>query len=172
LIPAGLWNFLWVIDFPLFELDPREQRWYARHHPFTSPRADDVDRIESDPAGVMARAYDVVLNGLELGGGSIRIHDPQLQRRMFHALGIREEEAQRRFGFLLDAFRYGAPPHGGIALGLDRIIMLMAGAASIRDVMGFPKTTSGQDLMTGAPSRVEPDQLRDLSVRIDLPPEK
>jgi aspartyl-tRNA synthetase len=168
-IPPGLWNFLWVIDFPLFELDPGEQRWYARHHPFTSPRTEDVDKIESDPGGVMARAYDVVLNGLELGGGSIRIHDTQMQKRMFRALGISGEEAQRRFGFLLDAFRYGAPPHGGIALGLDRIIMLMAGADSIRDVMGFPKTTSGQDLMTDAPSTVDEVQLRELSIRVDLP---
>jgi aspartyl-tRNA synthetase len=169
LIPTDLWNFLWVVDFPLFEFDRGDQRWYARHHPFTSPRSEDVEKIEADPAGVMARAYDVVLNGLELGGGSIRIHDPQMQRRMFHALGISEEEAQRRFGFLLDAFLYGAPPHGGIALGLDRVIMLMAGSGSIRDVMAFPKTTSGQDLMTNAPSRVDEVQLRDLSIRIDPP---
>jgi aspartyl-tRNA synthetase len=172
LIPPDLWNFLWVVDFPLFEFDRGDQKWYARHHPFTSPRSEDVDRIETDPAGVMARAYDVVLNGLELGGGSIRIHDPQMQRRMFGALGISEKEAERRFGFLLDAFRYGAPPHGGIALGLDRVIMLMAGASSIRDVMAFPKTTSGQDLMTNAPSRVDDVQLRELSIRVDVPPKE
>lgn len=171
LIPDGLWNFLWVVDFPLFEYVEADQRYYARHHPFTSPRPADVERLESDPGSVLARAYDVVLNGIELGGGSIRIHDTELQKRMFAALGIGEDEAKRRFGFLLDAFRFGAPPHGGIALGVDRMIMLMAGAESIRDVMAFPKTARAQDLMTNAPSPVDPHQLRELSIELDLPAE-
>ena len=169
LIPENAWNFLWVVDFPLFEYDEGDGRWYARHHPFTSPRAEDIDKLESDPGATLARAYDVVLNGIELGGGSIRIHDPGTQKRMFAALGIGEEEAKRRFGFLLDAFRYGPPPHGGIALGLDRIIMLMTGADSIRDVMAFPKTARAQDLMTNAPSPVDEVQLRELAISIDRP---
>ncbi len=167
LIPEGKWNFLWVVDFPLFEFDESDGRYYARHHPFTSPRLSDLDTLESDPGSTTARAYDVVLNGLELGGGSIRIHDTEVQKRMFRALGIGEEEAQRRFGFLLDAFRYGAPPHGGIALGLDRMTMLMAGADSIRDVMAFPKTARAQDLMTNAPSPVDEVQLRELAISIN-----
>lgn len=167
LIPEDQWNFLWVVDFPLFEFDESDGRYYARHHPFTSPRREDLDSLESDPGSTTARAYDVVLNGLELGGGSIRIHDTEVQKRMFRALGIGEEEAKRRFGFLLDAFRYGAPPHGGIALGLDRMIMLMAGADSIRDVMAFPKTARAQDLMTDAPSPVDEVQLRELAISID-----
>lgn len=171
LIPKELWNFVWIVDFPLFELDEGEGRWYARHHPFTSPRPEDLDRLESDPGATLARAYDVVLNGIELGGGSIRIHDTETQYRMFRALGISDEDARRRFGFLLDAFRYGAPPHGGIALGLDRMIMLMAGADSIRDVIAFPKTARAQDLMTSAPSQVDEGQLRELSIRLDLPGE-
>jgi len=166
MIPTDKWNFLWVVDFPLLEYDPESKRYVARHHPFTSPRLDELDRLESDPGEVRARAYDVVLNGLELGGGSIRINDTQLQSRMFRALGIGEEEAESRFGFLLDAFRFGAPPHGGIALGLDRIVMLMARAASIRDVIAFPKTTRGQDLMTDAPSQVDEPQLVELGIAV------
>jgi aspartyl-tRNA synthetase len=166
LIPKEKWNFLWVVDFPLLEYDPESKRYVARHHPFTSPRIDELDKLESAPGEVRARAYDVVLNGLELGGGSIRINDTSLQSRMFRALGIGEEEANSRFGFLLDAFRFGAPPHGGIALGLDRIVMLMARAASIRDVIAFPKTTRGQDLMTDAPSHVDEPQLVELGIAL------
>ncbi|HUP66374.1 MAG TPA: aspartate--tRNA ligase [Thermoanaerobaculia bacterium] len=166
MIPENRWNFLWVVDFPLLEWDAEGKRWAARHHPFTSPRLDHLDRLESDPGGVLARAYDVVLNGLELGGGSIRINTPELQSRMFRALGISDEEARERFGFLLEAFRYGAPPHGGIALGLDRMVMVMARASSLRDVIAFPKTASGQDLMTDAPAAVDQAQLQDLGLEL------
>ena len=166
MIPADKWNFLWVVDFPLFEWDEETQRYFARHHPFTSPKLSDVDKIESDPGSVVARAYDVVLNGLELGGGSIRINRPELQSRMFRALGIGDEEARERFGFLLEAFRYGAPPHGGIALGFDRIVMLMARGESLRDVIAFPKTARAQDLMSEAPSLVDPKQLDELGIRL------
>ncbi|MGH9457153.1 MAG: aspartate--tRNA ligase [Thermoanaerobaculia bacterium] len=167
MIPDDRWEFLWVVDFPLLEWDEEGKRWGARHHPFTSPRPEDLERLESDPGSVQARAYDVVLNGLELGGGSIRINSPDVQSRMFRILGIEEEEARDRFGFLLDAFRYGAPPHGGIALGVDRIAMVMARAASLRDVIAFPKTASGQDLMTGAPSTVDQAQLRELGIAVE-----
>jgi aspartyl-tRNA synthetase len=160
------WKFLWVTNFPLFEWDEETQRYFARHHPFTSPALEDVDKMESDPGATMARAYDVVLNGLELGGGSIRINRPELQKRMFKALGIGEDEAKERFGFLLEAFRYGAPPHGGIALGVDRIVMLMARAESLRDVIAFPKTARAQDLMSDAPSVVDQKQLDELGIAI------
>ncbi|HSP33684.1 MAG TPA: amino acid--tRNA ligase-related protein, partial [Thermoanaerobaculia bacterium] len=166
MIPPESWKFLWVTDFPLFEWDEETQRYYARHHPFTSPQLDQVDKMESDPGAVLARAYDVVLNGLELGGGSMRINRPELQTRMFKALGINEEEARARFGFLLEAFRYGAPPHGGIALGVDRIAMLMARADSLRDVIAFPKTARAQDLMSEAPSAVDQKQLDELGIAI------
>jgi len=164
LIPEGRHDFLWVTDFPLLEWNEEDRRFYAMHHPFTSPRPGDVDKLEDEPGAVRARAYDVVMDGVELGGGSIRIHDPAVQRRMFAALGIGEEEAQARFGFLLEAFRYGVPPHGGIALGLDRMIMLMAARDSIRDVIAFPKTTSASCLLTEAPSTVDPAQLRELGI--------
>ncbi len=157
-------RFVWVTDFPLLEWDGEEKRWVAVHHPFTSPAAADLERLETDPAGVRARAYDLVLNGVELGGGSIRIHRRDVQERMFRALGIAETEARAKFGFLLDAFEYGTPPHGGIALGLDRMIALMAGVASIRDVIAFPKTARAVDPMTAAPAPVEERQLRDLHV--------
>ncbi|MCU1228041.1 MAG: Aspartyl-tRNA synthetase, partial [Acidobacteria bacterium] len=166
LIPDESWKFLWVTDFPLFEWDEESQRYFARHHPFTSPAVDALDKLESDPGAVLARAYDVVLNGLELGGGSIRINKPELQQRMFAALGISSEEAQSRFGFLIDAFRYGAPPHGGIALGLDRIVMLMSRSESLRDVIAFPKTARAQDLMCDAPSTVDEKQLEELSLSL------
>jgi aspartyl-tRNA synthetase len=172
LIPAESWKFLWVIDFPLFEWDEESGRYFARHHPFTSPSLADLDKIDTDPGATLARAYDIVLNGLELGGGSIRINKTDLQSKMFSALGISEAEAKDRFGFLLDAFRFGAPPHGGIALGLDRMVMLMSRVASIRDVIAFPKTTRGQDLMSEAPSTVSDTQLQDLGIAIRPVPPK
>ena len=167
LIPEGRHDFLWVTDFPLLEWNDDDQRFYAMHHPFTAPRPEDAALLGDDPGAARARAYDVVMDGVELGGGSIRIHDPDLQRRVFAALGIDEAEARERFGFLLEAFRYGVPPHGGIALGLDRMVMLMAGRDSIRDVIAFPKTTSASCLMTGAPSEVDDRQLSDLGLRTD-----
>ncbi|HYC61752.1 MAG TPA: amino acid--tRNA ligase-related protein, partial [Thermoanaerobaculia bacterium] len=166
LIPEERWNFLWVTDFPLFEWDDESQRYFARHHPFTSPALDQLDKLESDPGTLLARAYDVVLNGLELGGGSIRINQPEVQQRMFRALGITDEEARSRFGFLIDAFRYGAPPHGGIALGVDRIAMLMSRSESLRDVIAFPKTARAQDLMCEAPSVVDAKQLDELGIAV------
>jgi aspartyl-tRNA synthetase len=165
LVPAGVWAPLWVVDFPLVEWSEAEGRWDAIHHPFTAPRPEDAGRLESAPGEVLAQAYDVVLNGVEIGGGSIRIHDRDLQRRVLELIGIDEEEAEARFGFLLDALRLGAPPHGGIAFGLDRIVMLMAGASSIRDVIAFPKTATGSDPLTGAPAPVDPAQLREVGVR-------
>jgi aspartyl-tRNA synthetase len=165
----GPWHFLWVTDFPLLEWDEETQRYYAMHHPFTSPHPDDLDKLETDPGSVRARAYDLVLNGNEIGGGSIRIHRQDIQRRMFRLLGIDETEAERRFGFLLTAFRYGAPPHGGIALGLDRIVMLLAGAGSLRDVIAFPKTQRAQELMSNTPDEVSPEQLEELHIRVVLP---
>ncbi len=166
LLPRNRHDFLWVTDFPLLEWDEETRRYYACHHPFTSPNPQDLPLLESDPASVRARAYDVVMDGVELGGGSIRIHDPELQRRVFSVLGIGDEEAQRKFGFLLEAFRYGAPPHGGIALGLDRLVMLMAGRESIRDVIAFPKTTAGNCLLTDAPNTVDEAQLAELHLRL------
>jgi aspartyl-tRNA synthetase len=166
LIPEGAHAFLWVTDFPLLEWDEGAGRWFAMHHPFTSPDPRDLEKLASDPGAVRARAYDVVMDGVELGGGSIRIHDTALQSRMFELLGIGPEEAEARFGFFLEALRYGAPPHGGIALGLDRMVMLLAGAPSLRDVIAFPKTASATDLMTDAPSGVDAKQLRELGIAV------
>ncbi len=165
----GPWNFLWVTDFPLLEWDEETQRYHAMHHPFTSPHADDLELLDTNPGDVRARAYDLVLNGTEIGGGSIRIHNPELQQQMFKALGIDEAEAEKRFGFLLKAFRYGAPPHGGIALGLDRLVMLLAGASSLREVIAFPKTQSGAEPMVQSPDVVDDEQLHDLHIRTVLP---
>jgi aspartyl-tRNA synthetase len=162
----GEFKFCWVVEFPLLEFDKDLKRWQACHHPFTAPRPEDVERLESDPGNVRARAYDVVLNGTEIGGGSIRIHDAETQQRVFRALSIDEESARAKFGFLLDALRYGAPPHGGIALGLDRVVMLLLGLDSIRDVIAFPKTAKGVCLMTDAPSPVDPTQLKELGIRL------
>ncbi len=167
----GPWKFLWVTDFPLLEFSEEDGRYYAMHHPFTSPHEDDLERLATDPSAVRARAYDLVLNGTELGGGSIRIHRSDVQARMFHALGIDEAEQKARFGFLLEAFRYGAPPHGGIAFGLDRIAMLLAGAPSLRDVIVFPKTQSAQEPMVASPDVVDERQLADLHIAL-VPPEK
>ena len=170
LVPEGRYDFLWVTDFPLLEWHPDDQRWYAMHHPFTSPREEDLPYLESDPGRVKARAYDVVLNGMELGGGSIRIHRPDVQSRVFSRLGIGPDEARAKFGFLLDAFRFGAPPHGGIALGLDRILMILTGGSSIRDVIAFPKTASGTCLMTESPGPVDPAQLSELGIALAVKP--
>ena len=166
LIPDEQWHFLWVTDFPLFVWDDESGRYFARHHPFTSPALHQLDQLENDPGAVLARAYDVVLNGLELGGGSIRINQPELQQRMFRALGITDDDARSRFGFLIDAFRYGAPPHGGIALGVDRMAMLMSRSESLRDVIAFPKTARAQDLMCEAPSEVDVRQLDELAIGV------
>lgn len=164
LIPEDAWAFTWVTDFPLLEFDEDDGRYYAMHHPFTSPRVEDMALLDSDPGAVRARAYDLVLNGNELGGGSIRIHDQTIQSQMFEALGIGEEEAQQKFGFLLKALRHGAPPHGGIAFGLDRLIMLLSGAQSLRDVIAYPKTASATCLLTDAPSPVDDQQLGELHI--------
>jgi len=165
----GPWEFLWVTDFPLLEWDDDAQRYHAMHHPFTSPHPEDMAQLDTAPGEVRARAYDLVLNGTEIGGGSIRIHNAKVQQRMFNALGIDEAEAQKRFGFLLKAFRFGAPPHGGIALGLDRLVMLMAGASSLRDVIAFPKTQSAAEPMVKSPDVVDPEQLHDLHIRTVVP---
>jgi aspartyl-tRNA synthetase len=160
------WRPLWVVDFPMFEYDEGDDRWVALHHPFTAPKAGHEDFIATDPGRALAQAYDMVLNGWELGGGSVRIHRADVQSKVFRALKIEAEEAQAKFGFLLDALQYGAPPHGGLAFGLDRLVTMMAGAESIRDVIAFPKTQRAQDLLTQAPSEVDEKQLRELHIRL------
>ncbi len=160
----GVFNVCWVVDFPSFIHDAEEKRWVANHHPFTSPRVEDLHKLESDPASVIAQAYDLVINGYECGGGSIRIHDPEVQSRLFSVLGMSLEQAKHRFGFLLDALKYGAPPHGGVALGLDRWAMILTGTSNIRDVIAFPKNQKARDLMTGAPSTVDAKQLKELGL--------
>jgi aspartyl-tRNA synthetase len=159
-------HFSWVVDFPVFEYDEEDGRYYAMHHPFTSPRPEDMNIIESDPANARAVAYDLVINGAEVGGGSIRIHDNEVQQQMFKALGLSTEEAEEKFGFLLKALQYGAPPHGGVALGLDRLVMLLTGTDNIRDVIAFPKTTSGLSLMDDSPGLVDPAQLAELGLQL------
>lgn len=166
LIPEDTYDLLWVTDFPLFEYDPDEGRYYAMHHPFTCPNFEDLDKMESDLGAVRARAYDLVLNGTELGGGSIRISDPAIQRKMFAALGMSEEEANDKFGFLLEAFKYGVPPHGGMAYGLDRLVMLLLNKESIRDVIPFPKVQNASELMTSCPTHVDTKSLDELSITV------
>ncbi|MDO5570590.1 MAG: aspartate--tRNA ligase [Bacteroidales bacterium] len=163
---------LWVIDFPLFEWDDETQRFYAMHHPFTMPNPEDVPMLDTDPGKVRAWAYDMVINGVELGGGSIRIHDGKLQQKMFSLLGLSQEEAQRKFGYLLNAFKYGAPPHGGLAFGLDRMVSMFAGLDSIRDCIAFPKNNSGRDVMIDAPSKIDDSQLDELNLKIDIKEKK
>jgi aspartyl-tRNA synthetase len=166
LIKPGLWSFAWIVDFPMFDYDKNEKRYAAMHHPFTSPREEDLDKLESSPSSVKALAYDLVLNGSEIGGGSIRMHRPDIQKRVFRVLGLSDEKARERFGFFMDALEYGAPPHGGIALGVDRITALLAGESSIREVIAFPKTASATDLMCDAPATVDPEQLTELGLKI------
>jgi aspartyl-tRNA synthetase len=166
LIPADRFEFAWIVDFPMFDWDAEDKRWVAMHHPFTSPLDEDRALLDSDPSTARAKAYDLVLNGSEIGGGSIRIHDSALQSRVFQLLNISDEDAKLRFGFFVDALQYGTPPHGGIALGLDRLVAILAGEGSIREVIAFPKTAAAVDLMTGAPSAVDQRQLDELKLRL------
>ncbi len=167
---GGVFKFLWVVNPPLFEYDDEAKRWVAAHHAFTRPHDECVPLLDEDPGRVLCHRYDLVLNGFEIGGGSIRLHDPVVQAKVFKALGIADDEARQKFGFLLDALRYGAPPHGGIAIGMDRLAMLLSGAESLRDVITFPKTQKGTDLMTDAPSKAAPEQLVELRIRVVEPP--
>ena len=172
-IPADRFDFLWVVDFPLLSFDKEQNRWYSSHHPFTAPVAEDIALLKSDPKKVRGQHYDVVVNGVELGGGSIRIHQPDVQKTVFEeVLQIPPEETKLRFGYMLEAFRYGAPPHGGIALGFDRLCAILCGTPSIRDVIAFPKTAKGTDLMTDSPAAVSPRQLRDLHIEVKAAPKK
>ena len=171
LIPENQWNLLWVTEFPQFEYSEEEGRLVAMHHPFTSPMDEDLELLETAPEKVRAKAYDIVLNGTELGGGSIRIHDSALQERMFRALGFTKEQAWERFGFMMQAFQYGTPPHGGLAYGLDRLAMLLSGSQSLRDVIAFPKVQNASDLMCEAPDLVDEKQLADLGIAV-LPEEE
>ncbi|MGZ5662502.1 MAG: amino acid--tRNA ligase-related protein, partial [Usitatibacter sp.] len=163
------WRPVWVVDFPAYEYDEEGKRWAAAHHPFTAPKDEHVQFMETDPGKVLAKAYDIALNGWEIGGGSVRIHRAEVQAKQFQVLGIGEEEQRAKFGFLLDALAYGAPPHGGIAFGFDRMVAMMAGVDQIRDVIAFPKTQRGQDLMVDAPSPVVEKQLRELHIKLRNP---
>jgi len=169
IVPEGKWNFLWVVDFPMFEWDDDGKRWVALHHPFTSPNPDQFGILGTDPGGCLSAGYDLVLNGSEIAGGSIRIHDQKVQAKVFELIGLTQEDAKVKFGFLLDALKFGAPPHGGIAFGLDRLVMHIVGTDNIRDVIAFPKTQSGADLMTDAPGPVDPAQLVETHVRSTAP---
>ncbi|HRP63994.1 MAG TPA: aspartate--tRNA ligase, partial [Phycisphaerales bacterium] len=168
LIREGEWKFLWVVDFPMFEYDEENKRWVALHHPFTSPNPDQFDILESDPGGCLSAGYDLVVNGSEIAGGSIRIHRMDVQEKVFRLIGLTDEEAKIKFGFLLDALRFGAPPHGGIAFGLDRLVMHLTGTDNIRDVIAFPKTQTGADLMTQAPGPVDQAQLEELHIKCEV----
>jgi aspartyl-tRNA synthetase len=164
--PKDVFKCLWVVDFPLLEWSEESARWHAMHHPFTSPKPEDLPLLESDPGEVRANAYDMVINGVEVGGGSIRIHGKELQQRMFSLLGFSPEDAQAQFGFLMNAFEYGAPPHGGIAFGFDRLCSLFGGADSIRDYIAFPKNNAGRDVMIDSPSPISGEQLSELSISV------
>ncbi|SHF05479.1 aspartate--tRNA ligase [Dysgonomonas macrotermitis] len=164
----NVFSCLWVVDFPLLEKDEELNRYFAKHHPFTSPKEEDLHLLDSDPGAVRASAYDMVINGVEVGGGSVRIHDSALQKRMFSVLGFTEEKAQEQFGFLMNAFKYGAPPHAGLAFGLDRLVSLFAGLDSIRDCIAFPKNNSGRDVMINAPAKLEPEQLDELNIKVEI----
>ncbi|MBQ7586373.1 MAG: aspartate--tRNA ligase, partial [Desulfovibrionaceae bacterium] len=166
LIPPHSYNFLWVTDFPLFEYSEEEKRYVSCHHPFTSPREGHLELMQTDPANTFARAYDLVLNGSEVGGGSVRIHSAEVQRKMFRALGFSDEQAEEQFGFFLHALEHGAPPHAGLAFGLDRLVMLLSNSTSIREVIAFPKTQKATCLMTESPSVVQAKQLRELNLKI------
>jgi aspartyl-tRNA synthetase len=170
LLRPDTFALLWVVDFPLFEWDAEGHRFAPMHHPFTSPAEADIEKLSSDPGSARARAYDLVLNGSEIAGGSIRIHDPQVQRQVFRLLNISDEDARLRFGFFLDALEFGTPPHGGIAFGLDRLVMHLVGTDNIRDVIAFPKTQIGADLMTRAPSEVPEEQLKTVHIRSTYEP--
>jgi aspartyl-tRNA synthetase len=167
LIKSGDYKLLWVTDFPLFEYDEEENRYIAKHHPFTMPKDESIDLLETNPGAAYAKAYDIILNGCELGGGSCRINDPEIQNKMFKAIGFTPDEAYERFGFLLDAFKFGAPPHAGMAFGLDRLVMLLLEKESIREVIAFPKVQNASELMTMCPSEVEEKQLKELGIEIE-----
>jgi aspartyl-tRNA synthetase len=164
------WNFLWVVDFPLMEHDEESNSWDSLHHPFTAPKPDQIDMLDKDPGATLSDAYDLVLNGSEVAGGSIRIHSSDVQAKIFSLLGMSDDEAKLKFGFLLDALKYGAPPHGGIAVGLDRVVMHLCGTDNIRDVIAFPKTQTGADLMSEAPSEVDAAQLDELNIAVKAIP--
>jgi aspartyl-tRNA synthetase len=172
IIDTSTFRFCWIVDFPLFERNEEEQGWDPAHHMFTMPKEAHLEFLEEDPGKVKGEIYDLVCNGSELASGSVRIHDPRLQRRIFNIIGFSEEEAERRFGFLVEAFRYGPPPHGGIAIGLDRMVMLMAGEETIREVIPFPKNTAGVSTMEGSPSIVDEAQIKELHLQLDLPEEE
>ncbi|MBQ1237517.1 MAG: Asp-tRNA(Asn)/Glu-tRNA(Gln) amidotransferase GatCAB subunit C, partial [Oscillospiraceae bacterium] len=172
LFDKSTFDLLWVTDFPLFEYSEEEDRYVSKHHPFTHPYIEDIDKMESDPGAVRSIAYDLVINGYEAGGGSIRIHDQGLQKKMFKALGFTEEEAMEKFGFLMGAFQYGAPPHGGLAFGLDRLCMILSGTENIKDVIAFPKVQNASELMTQCPAEVEPKALQELHIKIAREPEQ
>ena len=172
LLDKNEYKFLWVTEFPLLEWSEEEQRFTAMHHPFTMPMEEDWDKIDTDPGCVRAKAYDIVLNGTEIGGGSVRIHQDDIQEKMFEVLGFTKEQAWERFGFLLNAFKYGVPPHAGLAYGLDRLVMLMVQADSIRDVIAFPKVKDASDLMSEAPAAIDEKQLQELCLKVDIPEEE